>query len=147
MNVGNQSEIKTGLHVGVMPEMMEKRVAVNEEYGKLSQELDDIVAGMAKILRVRQQTGELSEQLQAHLAELKKRKDEIYAKCVEVKKRANEVESLVMQAREAKIRVNGNIFKGVVIGIDNHQMVINRDTSFMEYKAQNGIIVGTVVVV
>ena len=147
INVGNQSEIKTGLHVGLMPEMMEKRIAVNEEYSTLSQELDDVVAGMAKILRVRQQTGELSEALQEHLVELKKKKDEVYAKCVDAKKRANELESLVMQAREAKIRVTGNIFKGVVIGIDNQQMIINRDTSFMEYKAQNGVIVGTVVVI
>lgn len=54
---------------------------------------------------------------------------------------------MVLQAREAKIRVSGNIYKGVMIGVDDHQMAINRDTSFMEYKAQNGIIVGTVVVI
>ena len=48
MNAGNMSELKTNLHVGVMPEMMEKRIAVNEEYSKLSEELDDVVASMAK---------------------------------------------------------------------------------------------------
>lgn len=145
--VGNMSEIKTNLHVGVMPEMMERRIAVNEEYAKLNQELDNVVASMAKILRVRQQTGELSEQLQAHLEDLKQKKNEVYAQCMEVKQRADKLESMVMQAREAKIRVNGSIYKGVMIGVDDHQMSINRDTSFMEYKAQNGIIVGTVVVI
>ena len=146
MNAGNQSEIKTRIHVGVMPEMMEQRVAVNEEYSKAHVELDDIVAGMAKILRVRQQTGELSEQLQTRLNELRVQKDEVYAKCMEVKKRADKLENMVMQARDAKIKVTGNIYKGVTIGVDDHEINVNRDTSFMEYKAQNGIIVGTVLV-
>ena len=147
MNAGNMSELKTNLHVGVMPEMMEKRIAVNEEYSKLSEELDDVVASMAKILRVRQQTGELSEQLQVHLVNLRNKKNEVTSKCNEAKKRAEKYETMVLQAREAKIRVSGNIYKGVMIGVDDHQMAINRDTSFMEYKAQNGIIVGTVVVI
>ena len=143
---GNMSEIKTGLHAGVLPDMMEKRIAVNEEYSFVNKELEDIVEGMAKILRVRQKTGELSEQLQEHLVLLKKRKDEVYRKCMEIKKQADATEAMVMAAREAKIRVDGNIYHGVIIGIDNHQLVINRDTSFMEYKAQSGMIVGTVVV-
>lgn len=147
MNAGNMSEIKTKLHVGVEEEIMEQRMAVNEEFDVANKELDEVVGGMAKILRVRQQTGELSEQLQKHLDELKLRKDEVYARCMEAKKKSDELESLVMAAREASIRVNGNIYHGVVIGIDSHQILINRDTSFMEYKAQNGIIIGTVVVV
>ena len=146
-NVGNQSEIKTGIHVGVLPETMEKRIAVNEEYSKLNQELEEIVAGMAKILRVRQQTGELSEQLQNHLGVLKTKKDEVYQKCMAVKKRADDIENTVLKSREAKIKVSGNIYKGTVIGIDDHQIVVNRDTSFMEYSSQNGIIVGTVIVI
>lgn len=146
-NVGNQSEIKTGIHVGVLPETMEKRTEINEEYSKLSQELEEVVAGMAKVLRVRQQTGELSEQLQNHLDTLKARKDEVYQKCMAAKKRADDIENTVLKSREAKIRVSGNIFKGTVISIDDHQIVVNRDTSFMEYSSQNGIIVGTVIVI
>ena len=37
-----------------MPEIMEQRIAMNEEYMKLNQELDEVAMGMAKILRVRQ---------------------------------------------------------------------------------------------
>jgi hypothetical protein len=146
-NVGNQSEIKTLLHTGVMPDIMEKRISVNEEYTKYNDELDEIVAGMAKLLRVRQQTGSLSEQLQSHLNGLKERKDEVYEKCAEIKKRADELENIVLKSREAKIKISGNIYKGTLITIDDHQFVINRNTSFMEYTSQNGIILGTVVVV
>lgn len=144
---GNQSEIRTRLHVGLLPEMIEKRVEINEEYDSVNRELDEIAVGMSKILRVRQQTGELSEQLQDHLQELKKKKDDIYNRCVEIKKHADEIEELVVAARDAKIRIEGNIYHGVVIGIDSHEININRDTSYMEYKSQNGIINGTVVVV
>ena len=122
-------------------------MAVTEEYNKTNAELDDVVAGMAKILRVRQQTGELSEQLQAHLDDLKNRKNEIYTKCVELKRSADEMDDVMLKSREAKIRISGNIYKGTVISINDHEIVVNRDTSFTEYSAQNGIIVGTVIVV
>lgn len=144
---GNLSEIRTGLHVGMKEDMMHRRIEVNMRYDKLNAEMEEIVASMAKILRVRQQSGELSESLQKHLVELKRRKDELYAQCMEVKKEAGDMETMVLAAREAKIRVEGNIYHGVVIGIDNHDMVINRDTAFMEYSSQNGKITGTVVVV
>ena len=146
-NAGNASEIKTGIHVGILPDMIDKRVEVSQQYGKLNEELDDIVLGMAKILRVRQQTGELSEQLQAHLEVLKDKKDEVYKNCMEMKKEVDKLETLVSQAREAKIRISGNIFKGTVIGVDDSQLPIQKDTSFMEYGSQNGIIVGTVIVI
>ena len=146
ITAGNLSEIKTNLHAGVMPDMMEKRIAVNEEYSKVRDELEETVEAMTKILRVRQQTGELNEQLQKHLVELKTKKEALYENAVEIKKRADELEAIVMAAREAKIRIEGNIYHGVVIGIDSHQLIIGRETSFMEYKVQNGMITGTVVV-
>ncbi len=147
ITAGNMSEIKTGLHVGLKPETIDKRIEVNERYSKANEELEEVVAGMAKILRVRQQSGELSEQLQKYLDELKRKKEEIYSHCMEVKKEADAMEAIVIATREAKIRVEGNIYHGVVISIDNHDMIINRDTSFMEYQSQNGVITGTVVVI
>lgn len=147
MNAGNMSEIKTKLHVGIQPEMSEQRMEIAGQYENVSKELDDIVSGMAKILRVRQQTGELSEQLEKRLDELKKQKDDVYQRASKIKKQLVEVENMVKEARESKIKISGNIYHGVVIGIDSHEMIINRDTSFMEYTLQNGIIVGTVVVI
>jgi hypothetical protein len=126
---------------------MEKRINVNEEYSRYNTELDDVVAGMAKLLRVRQQTGTLSEPLQAHLDSLKQRKDELIGLCNEIKKSADELENVIMQSRESKIKVNGNVYKGTLITIDDHQLVIGKNTCFMEYTSQNGIIVGTIVVV
>jgi hypothetical protein len=145
--VGNLSEIKTTLHVGVMPEVMEKRINVNEEYSRYNTELDDVVAGMAKLLRVRQQTGTLSESLQAHLESLRQRKNELIEHCNDIKKVSAELENVISQSREAKIRVNGNVYKGTLITIDNHRYVIDKNTWFMEYSSQNGTIVGTIVVV
>ena len=146
-NAGNASEIKTGIHIGVLPELLEKRIEVSQQYAKLNEELDEIVLGMAKVLRVRQQTGELSEQLQQHLESLKDKKDEVYKKCMDMKKEAERLEQMVTEAREAKIRISGSVYKGTVIGIDDCQLPIQRDTSFMEYTSQNGVIVGTVIVI
>jgi uncharacterized protein (DUF342 family) len=144
---GNQSEIRTLLHIGVMPEIMEQRINVTTELNKLNEELDQIVETMAKIMRVRQQSGGLTEQLEEHLNSLKKRKNEIYAQNQEVKKRIAELDDLIFKSREAKIRISGSIFKGTIISIDDHQYAIAKDTGFMEYSGQNGSIAGTVIVV
>jgi hypothetical protein len=144
---GNQSEIRTLLHIGVMPEIMEQRINVTTELNKLNEELDQIVETMAKIMRVRQQSGGLTEQLEEHLNSLKKRKNEIYAQNQEVKKRIAELDDLIFKSREAKIRISGSIFKGTIISIDDHQYAITKDTGFMEYSGQNGSIAGTVIVV
>lgn len=147
MNAGNQSEIKTDLHAGVLPEVLDKRAELDKEYNKANADLENVVEGMTKIMRVRQKTGELSDQLQTHLNDLRKYKGELFVQCMKLKKQSDDLEEMVVNAREAKIRVEGNIHKGVVIGIDNLQIVVNRKTSFMEYKAQRGIIESTVVVV
>lgn len=147
MSAGNMSEIRTLLHAGIQSEISEKRIEIGSQYEAVNSELDEIVDGMAKILRVRQQTGDLSHQLEKRLDELKNRKNEVYLKSCEIKKQLDVIENMVMNARDAKIRISGNIYHGVVIGIDSHELVINRDTSFMEYTAQNGVIVGTVVVI
>jgi hypothetical protein len=144
-NVGNQSEIKTILHTGVMPEIMEQKITATEEYARCTEELDEIVAGMAKILRVRQQTGTLSDALQNHLDGLKQRKNDIFAQCAEIKKRLDELESVILKSREAKIRIDGYIYKGTLITIDDRQFAIENNTRYMEYTSQNGVIVGTVV--
>lgn len=146
ITAGNTSEIKTVLHVGVEPEVIEKSNLVNEEYRTVNEELDEIVGGIAKILRVRQQTGELSEQLTNHLINLKNRKDEVFIRCNEAKKKAEQLDMIVNQAREASIKISGNIYHGVTIGVNDHEMHIQRDTSFMEYNCVNGIIEGTVIV-
>lgn len=147
MNAGNLSEIKTLLHVGVMQDTVEKCGELTKQYTLASKELDETVEAMSKILRVRQQTGELSIPLQVKLSDLKEKKNTIYLKCTELKGKVEEMERVIRAARDAKIKISGNIYHGVIIGVDNHQLVIKRDTSFMEYTAQNGIIIGTVVVI
>lgn len=146
ITAGNMSEIKTSLHAGCLPEMVEKRIQVNEKYDEASKKMNEIAQKIGKILRVRQVKGELDERLQENLEELMRQKEEFYKQYSEIKKQSEELENMIMAAREAKIHIEGNIYHGVVISIDNHRMMIERDTSFMEYKSQNGMIVGTVVV-
>jgi hypothetical protein len=124
---------------------MEQKIKATDEYARCTEELDEIVAGMAKILRVRQQTGMLSDALQNHLDGLKQRKNEIFAKCNDIKKRLDELESIILKSREAKIRIDGYIYKGTLITIDDRQFAIENNTRYMEYTSQNGVIVGTVV--
>ena len=47
--------------------------------------------------------------LQAHLEALKDKKDEVYKDCMQMKKEADRIEALVSEARDAKIKISGNI--------------------------------------
>ena len=144
-NLGNSSEIRTNVHVGLLPELLEKRIEISQKYTKLNEELDEIVMGMAKILRIRQQTGELSEQFNEQLEMLKDKKNEVYDVCMDLKQEAEELDRMLVDAKEAKIKVNGNVYKGTIIGIDDSTLPVQREAKFMEYTSQNGVIISTVI--
>ncbi len=50
------------------------------------------------------------------------------------------------ESRGAYIKVDGHIYRNVIISINAEQMVLDRNTSFMKYSADRGIIEGVVIV-
>ena len=56
------------------------------------------------------------------------------------------LEETMKESRGAYIKVDGNLYRNVIISINAEQMVMDRNTCFMKYSADKGIIEGSVIV-
>ncbi len=56
------------------------------------------------------------------------------------------LEILMEESQGAYIKVDGNIYRNVVIGVNVEQLTLNRGTGFMIYTADNGVLEGNVIV-
>ena len=52
---------------------------------------------------------------------------------------------LLEAGRNSEIVVNGNVYRGTVVCLAQAQMPIERDTCFMKYYQQNGVIESSVI--
>jgi hypothetical protein len=52
----------------------------------------------------------------------------------------------MQKGKGSQIKVDGNIYRGTVICIAQLQMPMEKSTSYMNYTAQGGMIVGNVII-
>ena len=50
------------------------------------------------------------------------------------------------RSKGAYIKIDGNLYRNVVIAINAEQIIMDRNTCFMKYTADRGIIEGSVIV-
>ena len=87
-----------------------------------------------------------SEATEKKLVEWNKLKDQYFAELDKVENDKNDLEELVEESKGSQIKIDGNVFRGVVICINAEQMFIERNTCYMKYIADKGVIEGSVIV-
>ena len=56
------------------------------------------------------------------------------------------LEEVVEMSKGTEIKIDGNIYRGVVICINAEQMMIERNTCYMRYNVEKGVIEGNVII-
>ena len=144
--LGNDVEVKTIVHAGCLPEVLTAQRKLMKEEEDLKEALDSLVHEVKDIEAKVKATGSISPIMEKRLKALiedKKKLDEKMADC-------REKLALGMQyidkAKGATIRIDGNLYKGSVICIDQGRMPIENNTMYMEYRNISGMIAGSVIV-
>ena len=113
----------------------------------LKAKIAELVDTMSGALREKRMRGASTPtNTEASLLEWNRLKDEYFAELDKVGKEREELETAMEQGRNSYIKIDGNIYRNVVIGINAERMTLERSTSFMKYAAEKGIIEGTVIV-
>ncbi len=147
MTAGNDVELKTALHSGYAPESFDKLLEARRKEAELKEKLSKLVDTMTEALREKRMRGASTPtNTEASLLEWNRLKDEYFAELDKVGKEREELETAMEQGRNSYIKIDGNIYRNVVIGINAERMTLERSTSFMKYAAEKGIIEGTVIV-
>lgn len=143
--LGNDVEVKTIVHAGCQPDvlMKHKRLLKEKEDIKISMKsLDERVMEIATKVKA----GSMSPMLEKQLVLLRDEKKDLDEKLAACQEDLDYVMQYIRNAKGAKITVDGNLYQGCVICIDQCRMPVERNTMFMEYRNISGMIAGSVLV-
>lgn len=147
ITAGNDVELKTVLHCGYEPESFDKLLEARRRESEIKEKLSKLVDTMTEALREKRMRGaNTSRATETSLLEWNSLKDEYFAELDKVGQEREALESTMEEGKDAFIKVDGNIYRNVIIGINAEQMTLDRNTCFMRYSADKGVIEGTVIV-
>lgn len=146
-NAGNDVELRTVLHCGYEAQTHERLLQIKRKETELKTKIADLVDSMTEALREKRLRGSNTPaETERKLNEWNKLKDQYFVELDDIDKDRVSLEDLVEQSRGAEIKIDGNIYRGVVICINAEQMMVERNTCYMKYNANKGVIDGSVII-
>lgn len=147
MAAGSEVEVKTILHCGYEAESYEKLLDIRHKENATKEKLSELVETMTEALREKRMRGASTPAAtEAKLSEWNKLKDQYFEELDKIGRERETLEETMEESRGACIKIDGNLYRNVVISINAEQMVTSRNTCFMKYSADKGIIEGQVIV-
>ena len=147
MTAGNDVEVKTILHCGYQPESFDLLLENRRKEAEIKEKLARLVDSMTEALREKRRRGaNTAMTTEANLSEWNRLKDEYFAELDKIGKEREELETTMEEGRESYIKVDGNLYRNVVISINSERMIMDRNTCYMKYTADKGVIEGTVII-
>ncbi len=147
MTAGNDVELKTILHSGYAPESFDRLLEARRKEAEIKEKLSKLVDTMTEALREKRMRGaNTSGSTEASLLEWNHLKDEYFVELDKIAHEREELETTMEVGRDSYIKIDGNIYRNVVVGINAEQMTLDRNTCYMKYAAEKGVIEGTVII-
>ena len=146
-NAGNVAELKTIIHCGYEAQTHEQLLNIRRQETDLKAKIAELVDTMTEALREKRMKGaQTPEATEKKLLGWDKMKDQYFAQLDKIEAERKELEEMVEQSKGSEIKIDGNIYRGVVICVNAEQMMIERNTCFMKYNADRGVIEGSVII-
>ncbi len=144
---GNDVEVKTILHCGYAPETRERLGELRKKETEIKEALGKLVDAMTEALHGKRKIGGGGGMTpEAKLSEWNQLKDQYFAELDKLKGERESLEGIVEESKGSCIKIDGNIYRNVVICVNAEQMILDRNTCFMKYFADRGVIEGSVIV-
>ena len=146
-NAGNVAELKTIIHCGYEAQTHEQLLNIRRQETDIKAKIAELVDSMTEALREKRMKGaQTSEATEKKLLGWNKMKDQYFAQLDKIEAERKELEEMVEQSKGSEIKIDGNVYRGVVICVNAEQMMIERNTCFMKYNADRGVIEGSVII-
>ncbi len=146
-NAGNTAEIKTIIHCGYEAQTHENLLEIRRKETEIKAKIADLVDSMKEALREKRMRGaQTPDTTEKKLLGWDKLKDQYFIELDKVESERKGLEEMVEQSKGSEIRIDGNIYRGVVICVNAEQMMIERNTCYMRYNADKGVIEGSVII-
>lgn len=147
INAGNVAEIKTIIHCGYEAQTHEQLLDIRRKETDIKAKIAELVDTMTEALREKRMRGaQTPEATEKKLLDWDKLKDQYFIELDKIENERTGLEEMVEMSKGTTIKIDGNIYRGVVICINAEQMMIERNTCYMKYTAERGVIEGSVII-
>lgn len=143
--LGNDAEKKTFVHAGYDKETYERYLGIAAREEAAQEELSKTVDSMSDILRTKRlATTTMSRGDEERLSDLNRRKDECFQKLDDIRMEKVMLEEKMEKGKDSKIITEGDVYRGVMIGIKDSLYPVEEKASCMKYEYLNGMVDGCV---
>lgn len=145
VGLGNKAEIQTVVHAGYTLETYKEFMRLSSNEQSIALKLKELVEEMSELLKLRRE-GELSKRAEMRLVELNQKKDELFNDLDSAKKDREFLKAIIERGKDSEIYVDGPIYRGVIVGVNDMRLPIENNTCYMRYRARDGMLEGSVIV-
>ena len=147
MTAGSDAEVKTILHSGYETSVYERFLELRRKEGEIKEKLSELVDNVTDAYREKRMgSSGASMSAETRLAERDRAKRQFFEELDKISREKEALEEKMESSQGAYVRVDGRIYRNVVIGVNIEQLMLNRGTGYMVYTADNGVMEGNVIV-
>lgn len=143
--LGNDVNVKTVLHAGCEESVLDKFREITKEKSEAVEKKEVLEAELGDILKKKKKAGKLINSIEARCMKLISERKTLNEQLEDITAREAKCNEKILKCKDAYIRVEGDIYTGSVVSIGGSRLMIERNTSFMEYRAISGLIAGKVI--
>lgn len=143
--IGNPSEVRTVVHVGNNSELIEEWKKVCRREIEIKEELELLVKDLSKLVKDKKLRG-ISKHEEERLRALSVKKDEVMNNLDTVRESKQRISNMRQSCMGAKVRADGNIYRGTIIQIDGNFFPLENSTCYMEYFNVDGVLNSKVII-
>ena len=88
----------------------------------------------------------ISMAAEIRMAERDKQKELYFAELDKISREKEMLEEMMENSQGAYIKVDGTMYRNVVICVNVEQLTLNRNNGYMKYTADNGVLEGNVII-
>ena len=144
--LGNDVEVKTIVHAGCLPDILMKHKNLLKEKQDLKVAIKNLDERVLEIAAKVKAAGSMPQLLEKQLVLLRDEKKDLDDKIASCQENLDYVMQYIKNAKGAKVKVDGNLYRGCIICVDQCRMPVEKNTMFMEYRNISGMIAGSVIV-
>ncbi len=146
VTVGNDAETRTVVHAGCEADMFDKGMELKKREVQVRRNIDELRETLEEIEKKTAIYGDKVQTMDSSALRAKNQEKELREELSILVSDQQDIQAYIQRGKGAQIRIDGNIYRGTVICVAQLQMPIEKNTSFMNYIAQGGAIVGSVIV-
>ena len=145
VTAGNEAEVKTVIHVGSKPELIEKKKSLVQSEQYLKEELANLVRELYQIKKLMRENPDV-EILQGELKKVMSKRNDLVRRMETLKEEYQKVEENIERGKSAYIKINGSIYRGTTVCVGTNQHELKNGTCYMRYTNLDGRLTSTVIV-